>query len=165
MRTAVALMLLRAGLCVLAACDACGPDARVAELAKANGNVQRDFAGQLGRWQAAAAGADFEVGDGVRTGERSHAELALLPSGRLRVEAKTVVRFSATPPERGQGRIELEAGAIELEAVAADYEVEESEWKRAADPRQSHAGARRLARHAVRGRGRARAARPRRPNA
>jgi hypothetical protein len=114
-------------LCALAlgACDACGRrDERVARLAQTNGKVQRDFATRTGRWQAATAGADFEVGDGLRTGGGARAELDLLPSGRLRVEAETVVRFARTPPGRKpEPRVELEAGAIELEAVVAELEI------------------------------------------
>lgn len=105
-------------------CDGCGEDTRVAELASTLGTVQRDFATRKERWQRAGAGAGFEIGDGLRTSARSRAELALMPAGRLRVEADTVVRFAAAPPQRGHaGSLELEAGAIELEATAADYEI------------------------------------------
>jgi hypothetical protein len=114
-------------LCVsaLGACDACSSrDERVARLAQTDGKVQRDFAARTGRWQSAAAGNDFEVGDGLRTGGGARAELDLLPSGRLRVEAETVVRFARTPPgQKPEPRVELEAGAIELEAAVAELEI------------------------------------------
>jgi hypothetical protein len=125
MKASIAKALAVVSVLALDACDSCADhDQRVARLAQTDGKVQRDFAARNGRWQSAAAGADFEVGDGLRTGKGARAELDLLPSGRLRVEAQTVVRFARTPPgKNAEPRVELEAGAIELEAVVAELEI------------------------------------------
>lgn len=108
-------------------CDGCGPDG-VAELRAIVGPVQRDFAKEQGTWRGAPAGSVFNVGDGLRTGSGARAELRLLPEGRLRVEADTVVRFSDVAPatEGGarQGTFEVETGSIELETGATELLVE-----------------------------------------
>jgi len=125
MKAVALLSLVTSCALAVASCNGCRERrAHVAELASTVGSVQRDHATSIERWQQTAAGAAFEVGDGLRTGARSLAELTLLPSGNLRVQADTVVRFAKQPPGAGaHGRVELEAGAIELEATGADYEV------------------------------------------
>ncbi len=111
----------------IASCDACG-DGEVAELRAIVGPVQRDFAASQGTWRGAPAGSVFGVGDGLRTGQGARAELKLLPDGRLRVEADTVVRFSDVAPaaEGGarQGSVDVETGSIELESGASELLVE-----------------------------------------
>jgi hypothetical protein len=125
MKAVALLSLVTSCALAVASCHGCRERrALVAELASTAGSVQRDQAASIERWQQAGPGAAFEVGDGLRTGARSLAELTLLPSGNLRVQADTVVRFAKQPPGAGaRGRVELEAGAIELEATGADYEV------------------------------------------
>ena len=111
----------------VASCDACGDDG-VAELRAIVGPVQRDFAASEGTWRSAPAGSMFNVGDGLRTGQGARAELQLVPDGRLRVEADTVVRFSDVAPsaEGGarQGTFDVETGSIELESGATELLVE-----------------------------------------
>lgn len=125
MKAGELLWLVASCALALAGCNACRERRpHVAELASTLGSVQRDFAASVERWQTTSAGANFEVGDGLRTGASSLAELKLQPSGKLRVEAETVVRFAKSPPgPNAHGRLELEAGAIELEATSADYEI------------------------------------------
>ena len=111
----------------IASCGACG-EGDVAELRAIVGPVQRDFAASQGTWRGAPAGSVFGVGDGLRTGQGARAELALLPDGRLRVEADTVVRFSDVAPsnEGGarQGSFDVETGSIELESGASELLIE-----------------------------------------
>lgn len=116
-----------AGWLGIASCGGCG-EGEVAELRAIVGPVQRDFAASQGTWRGAPAGSMFGVGDGLRTGRGARAELKLLPDGRLRVEADTVVRFSDVAPsnEGGarQGSVDVETGSIELESGATELLIE-----------------------------------------
>jgi hypothetical protein len=111
----------------IASCSACG-EGEVAELRAIVGPVQRDFAASQGTWRGAPAGSVFGVGDGLRTGQGARAELKLMPDGRLRVEADTVVRFSDVAPTNDggarQGSVDVETGSIELESGASELLVE-----------------------------------------
>jgi hypothetical protein len=110
-----------------ASCGACS-EGEVAELRAVVGPVQRDFVASQGTWRSAPAGSVFGVGDGLRTGQGARAELALLPDGRLRVEADTVVRFSDVAPAREggarQGSFDVETGSIELESGASELLID-----------------------------------------
>jgi len=114
-------------LAVVVSCDACGAD-DLAELRAIVGPVQRDYAASQGTWQNASAGSVFGVGDGLRTGTGARAELQLVPDGRLRVEADTVVRFSDVAPDTAggerQGTFDVETGSIELESGATELLIE-----------------------------------------
>lgn len=110
----------------VAGCHACG-EGDIAELRAIVGPVQRDYAASQGTWHSAPSGSTFVVGDGLRTGSGARAELALVPDGRLRVEADTVVRFSDVAPEQGgerQGSVDVETGSIELESGDGELLIE-----------------------------------------
>jgi hypothetical protein len=76
----------------------------VAELEKADGKVSRDFAKSVGSWEAAATGAEFRIGDGVRSGTASHALLRLFDQSSLGLEPNTLIRFRARGSTSRWGR-------------------------------------------------------------
>jgi hypothetical protein len=96
----------------------------VAELETASGEVQRDVAASQGAWRAAAIGDRLDMGDGLRTGDKSVARLKLFPEGTAVVEPNTVMRFLSHAPGAANDRITLEEGTIELEATELDLEVQ-----------------------------------------
>ena len=101
---------------------ACGcNDAILARLDRGRGDVAQQPSGASG-WTAATSGAEFRMGDGLRTGAGAQAELSFLPDGRMRVEADTVIRFLERPP-KASGRMEVERGAVEVEAATAAVEI------------------------------------------
>lgn len=107
----------------LAGCAAsCGSDEHLAELTSFSGQrVERDSARSLGSWHRALANDRFHMGDGLRTGPDSVAELALSPSGLAHVEPRTLLRFLASAPSQ-QG-VALESGAVEILAEQMDIEI------------------------------------------
>jgi hypothetical protein len=112
-------------LLVLAACSTtCRDPEQLAELAaRVGGEVERDEASTQGKWHDARLGTLFRVGDGLRTGAQSSAELALLPSGSANVSPHSVVRFMATPPRDPSRHVALEVGELEILAEQIDLDV------------------------------------------
>lgn len=121
MKRAAALSLLITTI----ACGArCGGSEKLAELAARTGaEVERDEATQQGAWHEALLGTQFRVGDGLRTGAASSAELALVPSGSAHVSPHSIVRFMATPPSDPNRHVALEVGELEVSAGQIDLEI------------------------------------------
>jgi hypothetical protein len=88
----------------------------VATLERFSGNVDRDHATQVGTFARAAAGAEFFVGDGVRTAARSNASLRLVDGSALALEPSTLVRFLSRAPGGKAQRVDVEVGQAELTA-------------------------------------------------
>jgi hypothetical protein len=119
-RWIVGLSLLTVSAC--ATHCSCGSDDELAELASLAGvEVDRDHASHQANWQLARLGDRFRVGDGLRTGKVSTAELALLPSGQAHVEPHTVLRFLASAPERRH--LSIETGVVTILAQEIDLEI------------------------------------------
>jgi hypothetical protein len=118
-----ALALLLAALLATAGCsDGCGTSDALAELsALAGPRIERDAAGAEGQWRSARPHDRFKMGDGLRTGPNSKAELHLFPSGVAHVEPHTLLRFLASAPST-QG-VALESGAVEIVAGQMDLEI------------------------------------------
>lgn len=112
-------------LVLLASCTStCGDAEELAELAARLGNdVERDEASTPGKWHEAELRTRFSMGDGLRTGAQSSAELALLPSGAAQVAPHSVLRFMATPPRDPSRHVALEAGEVEVAAEQIDLEI------------------------------------------
>lgn len=116
----MALWLFSASAC--AARCGCGGDDELAELTTLSGvEIDRDHASHEGNWQLAELGERFHVGDGLRTGKASTAELSLLPSGQAHVEPHTLLRFLASAPERRQ--LSIETGVVTILAHQIDLEI------------------------------------------
>jgi hypothetical protein len=119
--------LLHAALLLSSACVSrcgCGADDDLAELSGLSGaEIDRDHAASTGTWLSAAVGDRFQVGDGLRTGGTSSADLELLPSGRAHVEPRTVLRFLANAPENPNRQVSVETGAITIVAQNIDLEI------------------------------------------
>jgi hypothetical protein len=94
MRILVSLLGLYLG--VIAGCERCGSGQApvLGTLSARHGElVTRDFAGDKERWQAAALGSRFVLGDGLRTGADSTAVVELSDGSSLRVGQNSLVRF------------------------------------------------------------------------
>ena len=89
----------------------------VARLVERSGTIERDHADRLRQWQNASVGAQFHVGDGVRSGDQSSARLALARQARLSLGPKSMVRFLARA-RPGQTAIDVEVGEAILETAS-----------------------------------------------
>ncbi|MCA9582551.1 MAG: hypothetical protein KC416_12205, partial [Myxococcales bacterium] len=90
----------------------CGRDA-VAKIEEVSGQVDRDHAGEEGKYEPATGGELLAMGDAVRTGAASSAGLRLRGGGRLVLEESTLLRFA----KDGEGSaVELVMGEAEVEA-------------------------------------------------
>jgi hypothetical protein len=117
----VAALLAAPAVVVGSACEGCRDDATtVAELVRAEGTVEADPNGAPIAFERATPGHRFSLGDAVRTGTGSTAELSLRGGGRLRVGPDSIVRFSASPGAPDQVRLGVEVGAAEVEAGSTD---------------------------------------------
>jgi ferric-dicitrate binding protein FerR (iron transport regulator) len=96
----------------------------IAELESLSGNVVRDYARAVGSFVKAAPGAEFSIGDGIRTSERSSAKLRLFDDSRLDLEQRTHVRFKAR--SGAKPRLELEAGEAVLTASSHELSLDTS---------------------------------------
>lgn len=102
-------------LCLLA--GACRrQSAPLATLERANGSTERDRRDAVGRWEKAARGATFTVGDGARTGADSRALLRLFDRSALELSPKTLVRFLDRASAPKGAVLDVEMGEATLEA-------------------------------------------------
>jgi hypothetical protein len=115
-----ALVLLVA--CLLLA--ACRNSSAIATLDSFTGKVDRDRAKSVGRWETAARQASFDVGDAVRTAERSKATMRLFDQSTLGLEQRTIVRFLDRPSGSKKAKVELEMGEATLEVGNAELDLD-----------------------------------------
>lgn len=100
----------------------CGENDALAELSGVAGpRVERDAASAPGTWQKARPRDRFRMGDGLRTGADSRAELHLFPTGVAYIEPRTLLRFLESAP-RTQG-VAVESGSVEIVAEQMDLEI------------------------------------------
>lgn len=104
-------------LLVTAGCERCSTRP-VAVLAGKTGQVERDFAASQDRWEIAQKGAEFSMGDAVRTGVGARAALHLDDGSTLALEEQTRIRFLDRKPGAGEQAIDLQLGRASLEAPA-----------------------------------------------
>jgi hypothetical protein len=95
----------------------------VATLERASGATERDRRETTGRWEKAARGATFTVGDGARTGADSRALLRLFDRSALELSARTVVRFLDRASAPKGTALDVEMGEAMLEAGDAPLEI------------------------------------------
>jgi hypothetical protein len=116
-----AMLAAIAASCLLLA--ACRRQPPLATLERASGSTERDYRAEQGRWEKAARGATFAVGDGARTGGDSRALLRLFEKSALELGPKTLVRFldrasspkgTALDVEMGEATLEAGSGALEI---------------------------------------------------
>lgn len=106
---------------VLAACE-CSDEAPLATLAQRAGTVDRQPERQ--GWAKASIGDRFHIGDAVRTGGRSSADLEMAHGAGLRLAENTTVRFARS---RGAGRrlrLSVETGRTEIESGTEELWLE-----------------------------------------
>jgi hypothetical protein len=88
----------------------------IARLIEHSGTIQRDYAASQGKWESANVGAEFRMGDAVRSQERSAANLALGTRARLTLGERSLVRFLARSRSDQTG-IDVEVGEAILETT------------------------------------------------
>jgi hypothetical protein len=120
MSSAKALLALLAATS-LAACE-CGDSTSLATLARSSGTVARQPKGH--RWASASIGDRFVVGDAVRTGARSRADLEMARGAGLRLSERTTVRFARSRGAGSRLRFSVETGQTEVEAGDEDLWIE-----------------------------------------
>ena len=96
----------------------------IATLDRPHGTISRDFAQSVGSWEAAPAGAEFRLGDGVRSAASSRAVLRLFDESKLDLHANTVLRFGGRARDGKGVKLDLEMGEATLEAGGAALELE-----------------------------------------
>lgn len=122
-RSGLALALC---MLVVAACGRCsGSQARVlATLTEMQGTtVNRDFDATRGQWQHAEIGAEFALGDGVRTDPPAQALLALADGSQLQMQPGTLIRFMIEGAAEGEQAFAIETGEALLTAGAAELRL------------------------------------------
>jgi hypothetical protein len=99
----------------LTGCSRCS-STPMATLTEKAGAIDRDFQASIEQWRSAELGADFELGDGVKTREAATGTITFDDGALLRLEPETTVRFLATEPKSGEKSIDIQTGAATLEA-------------------------------------------------
>jgi hypothetical protein len=119
---AAALLCLSFGACDAfqgcQGCDGCDErDEPLAVLMATQGpEIARDYAANAGAWTTADPGAEFFLGDGVRTGDGTEAILRLADGNQLRLRERTLVRFLTESTDSEDQRLAVETGAAVLSA-------------------------------------------------
>jgi hypothetical protein len=103
-------------LATFVGCERCSGPAPLGRLVEKGGQVDRDLAARQGTWTAAEKGAEFEVGDAIRTSEKSNAHVALDDGSVLVVDEKTLIRFLEKPPGSQEQAFDLTMGSALVEA-------------------------------------------------
>jgi len=105
-------------LVMLAGCERCQGGTPLAKLLEMRGEVTRDHRRTQNDWKPARVGAEFEVGDAVRTGQGAAADLKLDDGSLLRLEAGTLVRFLDRKPGSEEQAVDLLTGVATFEAAS-----------------------------------------------
>lgn len=112
---------------------ACKRSSAIAEVTKPKGDVKRDTAEAMTKWEAAPEGAKLGIGDGVKTGASSETIVKLTSGGTIAVSSNTTIRLLASKPgaakpkvgvEAGEASIEAEGGALDLETSIGNAHIE-----------------------------------------
>jgi len=114
-------LVLLVGLIWIAAlgalgCERCSPQNPLGRLLEKSGVVERDTAAQLEVWSTASKGAEFGVGDAVRTKTTATAQVALDDGSVLVMEGDTLIRFLERPPGSTEHALDLSMGSAVIEA-------------------------------------------------
>jgi len=112
-------MMCVAALAALAAVGCrCTSSDVIARLEQAQGSVERDENAGSRDYLPATVGAEFQLGDTLKTGHSASAVLVLEDGSRVTLQQDTLLTFS-TAPAGSQGRgLEVETGTAVLEAGA-----------------------------------------------
>ncbi len=125
-RVWLGMIVMLATLLGFVGCDGCGQKPPLAVLAATAGSVQRDRAATVGDWQPAARGAEFRVGDGLRTGRLASASVRLDDGAALQLRSETSIRFLQKPPEPDTLAFDVATGEATVEAGARGLAIETS---------------------------------------
>jgi hypothetical protein len=117
-----ALLLCCAVALQLSSCRCSGSDV-IARVVDHSGTIQRDYASRQGEWESATVGAEFRMGDAVRSQEESGANLALGTRARLTLGERSLVRFLARSRSDQTG-IDVEVGEAVLETASQTFRID-----------------------------------------
>jgi hypothetical protein len=92
----------------------CDDSKTLAKLVTKHGAVERDWAPHLEEWDNAKVGSRFAVGDGVRAGSNSGAELKLKQGPYVRLHADTTIRFQQSLDAPEVAGVDIKTGEAEL---------------------------------------------------
>lgn len=115
----LAVLLTTSGL---TGCNRCS-STPMATLTEKAGAIDRDFQASTEQWRSAELGADFNLGDGVKTREAATGTITFDDGALLRLDPETTVRFLGTKPESGEKSIDIQTGEATLEAVDSALRV------------------------------------------
>jgi hypothetical protein len=101
-----------------------GSSEELAKLETKQGQVDRDFATQLGKWLSAPVAASFKVGDGVRTAAGATAKLRLSDASNVVLQEKTLLRFLAMPPGEKARGLDVQQGEVELDVGSQELKIQ-----------------------------------------
>lgn len=105
-------------------CDACKSDPALATLTELKGdNVRRDFDKEQGEWTPAKVGAEFRLGDGVRSDAPSTAALSLIDGSRLEMRPGTMIRFLLDGTAPGEQAIDVQTGEAIVSAGGSELRL------------------------------------------
>ncbi len=122
LRIVVVACALVLGLALLPGCKGCGShEAAVAQLAVLQGAATRERVAKPQSWDPVATGAEFGLGDALRTGPGATATVHLLVGGDLKLGEQTTVRFLRGGA--GGRRLSVETGEAEVEPGGSGMEV------------------------------------------
>lgn len=113
-------------VCFVVSFAACKRSTTVAEVTRPKGEVKRDTAQTMTKWEAAPDGAKLAIGDGVKTGASSETIVKLTSGGTIAVSSNTTIRLLASKPGAPRPKVGVEAGEASIEAEGSALDLETS---------------------------------------
>ncbi|HEX6244607.1 MAG TPA: hypothetical protein VFZ61_27000 [Polyangiales bacterium] len=94
----------------------------LARLTEVHGSsVERDYSASRERWVNAQPGAEFRLGDGLRTGDKTSGKLHFIDASQLEVQPNTLLRF--LPSQDEELGIDVQSGEARLRVSSRDLRV------------------------------------------
>lgn len=97
----------------------------LARLTEVRGDLaERDFAASMNSWVGALPGAEFRLGDGLRTDAKTHAKLHFIDASQLDVQPGTLLRFMlGGDGSTDELAIDVQTGMAELRTSGRDLRL------------------------------------------
>lgn len=119
-------IVLLLGVVLVLVLAACKRTQAIAEVTKPKGDVKRDTAREMTKWEPAPEGAKLSLGDGVKTGASSETLVKLTSGGTIVVSSNTTIRLLASKPGATKPKVGVEAGEASIEAEGSALDLETS---------------------------------------
>jgi hypothetical protein len=97
----------------------------LARLTEVRGDAaERDYASSMNTWVGAQPGAEFRIGDGLRTDAKTHAKLHFIDASQLDVQPGTLLRFMLGGAEGAEElAIDVQTGMASLRTSGRDLRL------------------------------------------